>query len=220
MVESEVVITFESLFELLRREKYRPELQKLDENFYANALSYLKEKEAILESQETRDSIFAAEEVDKTRMQLRNVQKILKEIYEKREAKVVQLALFNSRNRSVVHNESALLPEELSIFESVKGVLDQHREGILHNLLKSSMPELPFKKEKPLKTTCEINKEERGLVKVRILAAIPEFVGPDMEVYGPFDESQVAELPKEISEVLAANRQAEIEDETNTDNNS
>lgn len=210
MGDDEVIITYESLYELLRREKYRPELQKLDPTFYVNALNYLKEKQAILGSQESKDSIFAVNEVEKTRTQLRNVQSILKQIYEKREAKLIQLALFSSRNRASTGCESSLLPEEQAIFDSVRDVLSDYREGILFNLLSSNPTELPLKKEKPLKITSEINKDKPDLIKVRILVAMPEFIGPDMQVYGPFDENQVAELPKEISGSLVANKQAEV----------
>ncbi len=215
MGEEEVVITYESLYELLRREKYRPELQKLEPVFYANALNYLKEKQAILDAQEKRNSIFAANEIEKTRTQLRNIQKILKEIYEKREAKILQLALFNSRNKAAVHDDSTLLPEEGSLFDSVSEVLNIYREGVLFNLLSNNAPSVPLKKEKDLKITSEIDKDKpdsgESKVKVRILAAIPEFVGPDMNVYGPFEGESSVELPKEISEVLIANNQAEAQ---------
>lgn len=209
MPEDDVIITYESLYELLRREKYRPELQKLDSDFYKNAMNYLKEKQAILDSQETRESIFAANGVEKTKTQLRNIQKILKEIYEKREAKVIQLALFNSRSSSLVFNESSLLPEEQAIFGSVRDVLSRFREGILFNILSSTPPSLPVQKEKPLKTTDEINKVEPSIPRIRILAELPEFVGPDMNVYGPFEQGQVVGLPKEVSDILVMNSQAE-----------
>ena len=212
MGEEEVVITFESLYELLRREKYRPELQKLDDDFYERALKYLKEKQVILNSQEGKDNIFAVNEVEKTRIQLRNIQNILKQIYEKREGKLLQLALFNSRNQASVHNESALLNEEVALFDETKCVLSRFRQGILYNLLSGNSPEPSLKKEKPLKTNDEINKDKPGLLKVRILAELPEFVGPDMQVYGPFDAEAVVDLPREISDVLIANNQAEVKE--------
>ncbi|MFH0752482.1 MAG: hypothetical protein V1914_02685 [archaeon] len=210
MSDDEVIITYESLYELLRREKYRPELQKLDVGFYENALNYLREKHAILNSQENRDSIFASCEVEKTRTQLRNIQSILKQIYEKREAKLIQLALFNSRNKASANNESSLLPEEIALFDSLRVVLNQYREGILFSLLSNNQQGLPVKKEKPLKITSEINKDKPDLNRIRILATLPEFVGPDMNVYGPFEENQVTDLPEEISERLIGNNQAEV----------
>ena len=70
---SEVLITYENLYEVLRREKYRTELQKLDSTFYQDVIRYLNEKEAILASQSKKDSIFASKELEKTQIQLKNV---------------------------------------------------------------------------------------------------------------------------------------------------
>ena len=47
----EVTITYETLFELFRREKERSELQKLDDSFFNNVLRYLKDKQAIISQQ-------------------------------------------------------------------------------------------------------------------------------------------------------------------------
>jgi DNA replication initiation complex subunit (GINS family) len=41
---ADVKITYETLFDLLRREKNRNELQQLDPSFYLDVVSYLKEK--------------------------------------------------------------------------------------------------------------------------------------------------------------------------------
>ncbi len=210
MGENEIVITYESLYELLRRERYRPELQKLDPTFYQNVLNYFKEKQAILESQEKKESIFAANEIDKTRTQIRNIRKILKDIYEKREAKIIQLALFNSRNKAGTGSDPALLIEEKALFDSINGVLNGFREGVLFNLLSNNAPFLPVEKEKDLKINSGIHKDNPNLAEIRVLAPMPEFVGPDMNVYGPFEENAVVELPKEVSEMLVINSQAEM----------
>ena len=74
----DVVITYESLYEMLRLEKFRKELQKIDQNYYENVTNYLKEKRDILKSQESKDSVFASKSISKTRKQIENVQKILR----------------------------------------------------------------------------------------------------------------------------------------------
>ena len=43
-MEKEVVITYETLFEILRREKTREELQKLPDNFHNDVGKYLSDK--------------------------------------------------------------------------------------------------------------------------------------------------------------------------------
>ena len=57
----DVIITYETVYETLRREKFRNELQLLDVEFFDNVLSYLNEKSVILDSQKNRDSIFSSE---------------------------------------------------------------------------------------------------------------------------------------------------------------
>ena len=68
----DVLITHETLYELLRREKSRDEIQKLDDNFYGDVLTYIKDKKAILDSQKSKDNIFSSQEVQKTKKQMDN----------------------------------------------------------------------------------------------------------------------------------------------------
>ena len=74
----EINITYETLFELLRREKNREELQKLDNNFFLDVVNYLKDKKSALEL--PKNDIFAAEERRKAETQLENIKNILKAI--------------------------------------------------------------------------------------------------------------------------------------------
>ena len=123
---SEVLITYENLYEVLRREKYRTELQKLDLTFYQDVIRYLNEKEAILASQSKKDSIFASKELEKTQIQLKNVRKILKELYEKRESKIIQAALFASRS-NMAQDTSMMLQEELSFYTELNKTFSTYK---------------------------------------------------------------------------------------------
>src|SRR3990167_7171650 len=106
----EVVITYETLFELLKREKERTDLQKLEPTFLSDTINYIKDKKKILEAKS--DSVFAADEGRKTERQLENIYKILKELYERREKKIISMALDRSRTKSSLIDTSALLKEE------------------------------------------------------------------------------------------------------------
>ena len=55
------IITYETLFEILQKEKLRMELQKLNSNFHENFTKYLEEKTSILNSQRSKDTIFSLE---------------------------------------------------------------------------------------------------------------------------------------------------------------
>ena len=63
---AEEIITYEILYDILRRERSRQELQKLDINFFNDINKYIKEKKAILEDIKSKSSIFYKKEIEKT----------------------------------------------------------------------------------------------------------------------------------------------------------
>ena len=199
----EIVITYETLFELLKREKERPDLQKLEPTFFSDTISYIKDKKKILDAK--NEGPFANDEIRKTERQLENIYKIVKELYERREKKIIGMALDKSRTKSNLVDTSTLLKEEKVIFEAFTHILDDYREAILMNLLNERMPfmeGLGRPKEKPkddFKSALEIKKDTRL---VRFTHQVPKFVGPELEEYGPFESEDIANLPQEIAEVL------------------
>ena len=201
----DVVITYEILYEILRKEKYRAELQKVDENFYASVIKYLQEKLAILESQAKKNSVFASTELEKTQTQLRNVIKILKELYEKRETKIIQFALFSSRSQNL-QDTSTMLPEEYALYCGLKDMFDTYRKGIINNILENKMPEIKLVEQKDLKT-----EEKTDSKLVLVLSDVPEFVGPDLNVYGPYKVGETQELPLMVAGMLISTGQAKDE---------
>src|SRR3989338_5020623 len=125
-MSQEVVITYETLFELLQREKERMDLQKLDPSFFNDVIGYIKDKKKILEAKDS--SVFAIDEKRKTERQLENIYKILKELYERREKKIISLALDRSRTKSNLIDTSSLLKEEKVIFDALSNLFDSYRE--------------------------------------------------------------------------------------------
>jgi DNA replication factor GINS len=216
MAEKEINITYETLFELLRREKNREELQKLDKTFFPDIVNYLKEKESAFEQLRQKQDLFAAEEKKKAEKQLENIKKILKELYEKREKKIIEMSLDASRTNSAI-DTSAMLNEEKMLYENAFSLLNKFRENVLLNLQHANLPEI--KKES---LTPEIKIEEKTEIKepeptkiesnaqmVKFVHAVPSFVGPDLKEYGPFEEGNSAELPNEVAEILINKGRAE-----------
>ena len=92
----EVNITYETLFEILRREKDKEELQKLSDSFFSDVIAYLEDKNKALKDV-TLQSFADKKKFDE---ELENIKKILKDLYERREKKIVNLALNISRTKS------------------------------------------------------------------------------------------------------------------------
>ena len=203
----EVVITYETLFELLKREKERPDLQRLEPAFFSDTISYIKDKKKILEAKS--DSPFAVEERKKTERQLENIYKIIRELYERREKKIINLALDRSRTKSSLIDTTALLKEEKVVFDALTGLLDTYREAILHSVLDEKMPFMQAMYDKPkedFKTAFELKKPTKL---VRFAHPVPKFVGPELEEYGPFEAEDIANLPSEVADVLISKGRVE-----------
>ena len=211
----EVVITYETLFELLSREKERSDLQKLEPTFFADTISYIKDKKKVLEAKS--EAKFAEDERKKTERQIENIYKILKELYERREKKIISMALDKSRTNSNLIDTSSLLREEKVFFDALTSLLDTYRDAIFNSVLNEKMPfmqdlmdrQLREKKRQDpadFKPASELRKSTRL---VRFASHVPKFVGPELEEYGPFEEEDIANLPSEIAEVLISKAKAE-----------
>ena len=196
----EVVITYETLFELLKRERERSDLQKLEPTFFSDTVNYIREKKKILDAK--GDSPFAHDEKKKTERQLDNIYKILKELYERREKKIISLALDKSRTKSNLIDTTALLKEERVIYDALTSLLDTYRDAIIYSVINEKMPfmqDIEIKPKVDFRSALDLQKLTKL---VRFTHQVPKFVGPELEEYGPFESEDIANLPAEIAEVL------------------
>lgn len=192
-----LALTYDTLFELVRREKSRDDLQKMDATFYTDVDTYLQEKTRMLPKQST---VFADDEHQKLQKQLDNIRTLLKELYERREKKILHMALLKSRTQSSVVDTSALLEEEKSLLSNLCTTLSSQREVLLHRLLAKTVqapPPTPLVQEVPAQMT------------LSFLHYVPKFVGRDLAVYGPFEPGQTATIPRELALVLVAKGRAQ-----------
>jgi len=187
------LITYENIYGILRKEKYESEMQMLSPGFLADVINYLKEKKSILDSQKGQDSIFS-QEAEKTEKQLQNVKKIIRELYDRRETKIVQMAIFTSRTGLPTENPN-LLKEEEDLYNSLINVMKMYRSGILENVLTLKTPSITLPKD-----IKKENKEDTKLV--RFLYPMPKFMGEDLNVYGPFNSEDIANLPPKVARLL------------------
>ena len=196
-MSKDIFITYDLLYEVLRSEKTGKEIYKLDKDFFKNILSYLQEKHEILETQQKQNNIFS-KEFEKTQKQIQNIKKMIKEIYERRESKIIQLALYASRIKKKPEL-AKLLTEEKQLLAAITEILNKYRREILYNLLKNKLPEI--KKE----VAEEIKKNKL----VRFAYALPKFVADDLNTYGPFEEEDIANLPEKVARVLINRKKAQ-----------
>ncbi len=165
---SEIKITLETLYDVLRNEKNKEDLQELESSFYIDVVSYLREKKALLDSKNDEDELFTNNEKEKLEYELRSLKRILKEIYEKREKKMIEIALNKSRTRSDIIDTSHMLREEKEFYQKMVQHLDNYRKGVLLNLFKGELPfieDILRKKDLSNFTEPSIIEEEKEIVK-------------------------------------------------------
>ncbi len=215
-------ITYETLFDITRRERMTDDLQKLDIQFYRKLVGYMNEKIDVMNSA-PEGNLFARDEKQITRKQIDNIRKLVSELYSRRERKVMNLAIIKSRTNSKLLDTSALLPEEKMVFNLVYNILSQSKRNSLFNYLqgKQGLPldlkaciNLPPISSKTTPVRKTVNPEKKApspkadksgikdLMEVKFLSEVPKFVGKELEVYGPYNKDDTASLPKEIADVL------------------
>jgi DNA replication initiation complex subunit (GINS family) len=211
MESKEINLTYETLFEILKREKDLADLQRLDSRFLQNFVIYLNEKKSMLTR---KNSLFSNEEMKKTERQIDNARRIIKEIYERREKKIIHMALIKSRTKSNIIDTSSLLEHEKILFEQTEHALNRIRNCVIEKVLEaknydlsetngpnhSTGGDLTIKKPLPEKEKDE--NIEKITTLVRFVHSVPKFVGKELEEYGPFQEEDIANLPTEIANVL------------------
>ena len=123
-------------------------------------MNYLKDKKNILLSQENKDSVFTSQSVLKTRKQIENIHKILRELYERRESKIVQMAMFHSRIQTNTEDKRNLLKEEEEFFNNLVELFVKYRIEVLDSILAEKIPDLNLPKN--IKTE---EKHKKNIVK-------------------------------------------------------
>ncbi|MBT3407042.1 hypothetical protein HN419_07875 [Candidatus Woesearchaeota archaeon] len=137
--ESTVNITYETLFEMLRQEKNRAEVQKLSPEFLSDVSSYVKSKLDILATSSSDSGLFADEERSATEKQLLNIRRILKELYDRREKKIISIAVNKARTGSDLIDTSGMLNQESELFSSLVGTLMHFRGNLLSKLISGEL---------------------------------------------------------------------------------
>lgn len=191
-MNNEELITYEKLYEILRLEKYKKELQQLDPSFFEKVSRYMAEKKSILKDYQNKSSVFAEKSILKSKKQLENIHLLLRELYEKREAKIVQMALFNSRTGDKPENSNVMLSGETELYESLLKILATTRLSVLESMIQGK----------------SIIETENNIKSVKFLEIVSEFVGEDMNTYGPFQADEVSNIPIKVAEILIKNNMA------------
>ena len=153
-----------------------------------------------------KDNTLFSKEITKISKEIEAIKRMLKELYERREGKIIQNALFLSRSRNK-EDVLSLLPEERKFFKSILDTVEIYKKSILDNTLSSKLPVLE-ESPKSIKTDeVQAHDEENKLI--RLVHPVPKFVGTDFNIYGPFEQEDVSLLPSKVADLLIKKNRAE-----------
>ncbi|MFQ5648228.1 MAG: hypothetical protein ACE5FW_03240 [Candidatus Aenigmatarchaeota archaeon] len=157
------MLTYETLMGILGKEKTSNKLIDLPADFFTQAKAYLDKKEKL--------------KTKADHWELDSAKRILQDLVELRERKIINHALFFVRSGAKPEN---MAEEELQFFSRLVEVIQGWQD-----------------KKKDL---LEAKQEPKGIV--AMLEAVDKFVGMDMKAYGPFKAGDISTLPKENAELL------------------
>jgi len=183
------MITYNDLYEYLRKERYSEQIQNLPKNFVLEVNSYINEKKAV-----SSDSDLFSEAAIKTKKQLENAVSIFRELMLRRRKKIINLAFVAAETGISKRDFENMLDFEKDLFDKIiKGIGDAEKElsGFLNG-----------KKQEEDKNKMILFKQDTE-----------QFLGLSGEMIGPFKKGEIANLPLEISKILVSGEKAEYIDE-------
>lgn len=111
------LLTFNSLYNILRQEKTKKQLSELPEEFYEALKKFIENKKnEIQKLKDNKDTTKARKETNI----LRNIKKITKEILNIRGYKITKIALQNALAKEEILDESKILKKERTIYKSIE----------------------------------------------------------------------------------------------------
>ncbi len=182
-------INFEYIRETQRKEKNSAKVTEINNEFYKELAGYVKE---CSEECKTNGSGFR---------ELENTMKLAREVFDKREQKLVMKALRSVRTKE--YEDEYLTIEEKKLFKVLVDAIRCNRKFFDQVMLGDYSFEV--NSEDTL-----IKESGNNLVLARICKEIPVFVGSDTKEYGPYNEGDVVKIPRGEAELLAKQNLVEV----------
>jgi len=144
--------------------------------------------------------------------QLENILKVARDIFERREQKLIMKALRCTRTNEV--KEDCFANGEKDVFDCMMASLKGRREYFDNVLMgEKTVSQAKIDKQKeailsekiPSVGSVEEKKPEQAVasnVLVRIVRNVPKFVSSDLKEYGPFECKDVVKLPNQEADLL------------------
>jgi DNA replication initiation complex subunit (GINS family) len=185
------MITYNDLYEALRKERYNEQLQSMPKEFIEDAAEYFRDKKEFSDKGEQGDLFSDIALKDKKKLE--NAISIFREIMLRRRKKILNLAFVASETGVAKKDFENLLDFEKELFEEIAKSLE--------------------KADKNLNESMRGQKNEQKFRLVRFLEDVSEFLDLEGNTIGPFAKGEIANIEKEIIDILSKDKRVEVIDE-------
>ena len=227
-----MTISYEDIYELLRTEKYSADLQPLKHQDLIKIKEYFELKEEMLKKQKSSTVFFDRSKQDKIVIEIENAWRALRDLYERREKKIINRALFTSRTNFKLKDSTNMLASEEKLYSLLIDLLRRNNIEFFENFgikikyeseKTEPVPEKSIENEatkdlKDEKAQAEIKavddsnltaaSEADKIIEpklkklIRFIETVSELVDTDLQTCGPFEKEDVANLPEELANLL------------------
>ncbi|MEK6928988.1 MAG: hypothetical protein AABW65_03475 [Nanoarchaeota archaeon] len=186
------MLSYNDLYEILRKEKYSETLQQLPKNFVKEVSDYLSEKK---DHSVKEDNLFA-DSVAKSKKQLENSIALFKELILRRKRKLLNLVFVAAETGIMKRDYENMLSFEKQAFEKLVAAFGEGDRELLRIM----------NGEK------EIAEKDRNKM-ILFVQNVEQFVDMSGNIIGPFNSGQLVNLDSEVAKILVTGGKASFVDE-------
>lgn len=186
------MITYNDLYDALRKERYSEQLQPLIKEFVKEVSDYIKDREELV----SKNKDLFSGDLQKTKKQLENAISIFKELMLRRKKKLLDLSFVSAETGVSKRDFENMLPFEKETFEKIMKAVNEGDKKMEH-ILSGATEEANIQKNKLI-----IFKNDTE-----------EFLDLEGNKLGPFKKGDIVNLSQEIANILIVDNKADPVDE-------
>lgn len=172
---------YEDLYELLRNEKFSTDLQDMSLENLKKIRSYFNERNNKLNESES-SNMFSSHNKLKIQGEIDNATRIVNDLINIRERKIINRAIFTSRSNENIEDTSNMIEIEKKLYDFLNVELKKFRKSYLYEI-----------------ENREVNDKKHK--KYVVLEDIP-LLSDGINEYGPYKKNDFIELPSNIANIL------------------
>lgn len=185
------MLTYNDLYEILRKEKFSETLQQLPKNFLADISEYLSDKR----EQSAKENDLFLDSIAKTKKNLENSIAIFKELMLRRKKKLLNLVFVAAETGIMKRDYENMLPSERDLFEKMVKSFEESSKEIANILASKKVEEMK-------KYSMIIFNQD-----------VAQFVDLSGNLVGPFAAGELANLENEVAAILVSGKKAAFVDD-------